>query len=81
MTHENVIEFAAKEGWRLTEKSPAILFGRELLHLPKVKFKESAYDDGYESALEYKTEQSNGGGIHVVYHQPSSRLFVYYSAN
>jgi len=82
MPHESVIRFAKEKEWQLREKSPVVLPGRVWFYLSKgKKIKESATDDTYASALEYHTEQSNGGGIKVVYHQPSSRLFVYYTAN
>ena len=81
MPYESATKFAEEQEWKLKAKSPVVLFGRDLLHLPKLKFKESVYDQAYESGLEYRKEQGNGGGIQVVYHQPSLRLFVYYSAN
>lgn len=81
MPYESLLRFAEEKGWALSERSPVQIFGRGLLHLPKVKIEGSAFDEAYVSALEYTTHQGNGGGIQVVYHRPSSRLFVYYSAN
>ncbi|HEY4246753.1 MAG TPA: hypothetical protein VGM64_07850 [Lacunisphaera sp.] len=76
--YEDMLKFARESGWTLVEKSPVRLSQwRHLLHLPSV----GGNGDTYESALLYSTDQQNGGGIQVVFHKPSSRLFVCYSAN
>ena len=81
ISYEDMLKYADQEGWKLTEKAPVRLSPmRDLLKLPRLRV-DQAIPESYDAALQYETEQSNGGGIQVVYHRPSSRLFVYYSAN
>lgn len=79
--YEDMLKFARENDWVLAEK-PSVQLSqwRHLLHLPSVGAK-NGYTDTYSSALVYSTNQQNGGGIQVVFHKPSSRLFVSYSSN
>ncbi len=77
--YADVLKFARESDWMLVEKSSVRLsHWRALLKLPGLGVENG---DTYDSALVYSADQQNGGGIQVVFHQPSSRLFVSYSAN
>ena len=81
LSYEDLMLFSREKGWNLEEKRDTPLPGREFLKLPPISGLDGASKGVYASALSYETVQGNGGGIFVVYHRPSARLFVHYSAH